>query len=88
MQLKKVRVNDIITAKYQMLQVPACPVGRRRGVRFNTLKGTFGTATKAFDSLACSIRMNGLLCPPSATSKGSKYVLAFGHRRLEVENAL
>jgi len=26
--------------------------------------------------------MNGLLCPPSATSKGGKYVLAFGHRRL------
>ncbi|MCD6311632.1 MAG: ParB/RepB/Spo0J family partition protein [Elusimicrobia bacterium] len=67
MQLKKIRVNDIITAKYQM--------------RFNT-------ATKDIDSLARSIRMNGLLCPPSATSKGSKFVLAFGHRRLEAVKKL
>jgi len=61
MQLKKVRVNDIITGKYQM--------------RFNTAK-------KDIDGLARSIKMNGLLCPPSATRKGSKYILAFGHRRL------
>ncbi|MFH1957225.1 MAG: ParB/RepB/Spo0J family partition protein, partial [bacterium] len=67
MQLKKVRVNDIITAKYQM--------------RFNTAK-------KDIDSLVRSIRMNGLLCPPSATSKGSKYILAFGHRRLEAVKKL
>ncbi len=67
MQLKKVRIKDIITAKYQM--------------RFNT-------ATKDIDSLACSIKMNGLLCPPSATIKGSKYVLVFGHRRLEAVKQL
>jgi len=56
MQLKKVSVNDIITAKYQMLKV-------RRGVRFNTAK-----KEKDIDSLARSIKMNGLLCPPSACS--------------------
>ncbi len=67
MYLKKVRVNDIITAKYQM--------------RFNT-------ATKDIDSLALSIKMNGLLCPPSATIKGSKYILVFGHRRLEAVKQL
>ncbi len=67
MQLKKVSVNDIITAKYQM--------------RFNTAK-------KDIDSLARSIRMNGLLCPPSAARKGNKYVLAFGHRRLEAVKQL
>jgi len=54
MQIKKVSVNDIITAKYQM--------------RFNTLKGTFGIVKKALDSLARSIKMNGLLCPPSVTT--------------------
>jgi len=42
----------------------------------------FNNAKKDIDNLARSIKMNGLLCPPSATSKGSKYVLAFGHRRL------
>jgi len=67
MQLKKVSVNDIIAAKYQM--------------RFNT-------ATKDIDGLARSIKMNGLLCPPSATSKGSKYILVFGHRRLEAVKKL
>ena len=67
MQLKKVRVKDIITAKYQM--------------RFNTAK-------KDINSLTRSIKMNGLLCPPSVTTKGSKYVLAFGHRRLEAVKKL
>jgi len=67
MQLKKVSVNDIITAKYQM--------------RFNTAK-------KDIDGLARSIKMNGLLCPPSATSKGGKYILVFGHRRLEAVKKL
>jgi len=42
----------------------------------------FNTATKDIDSLANSIKINGLLCPPAATTKGSKYILAFGHRRL------
>jgi len=42
----------------------------------------FNTATKALDSLANSIKINGLLCPPAATRKGGKYILAFGHRRL------
>jgi len=74
MQLKKVSVNDIIAGKYQMLKM-------RRGVRFNTI-------TKDIDSLARSIKMNGLLCPPSATSKGGKYVLVFGHRRLEAVKKL
>jgi len=67
MQLKKVSVKDIITAKYQM--------------RFNT-------ATKDIDSLARSIKMNGLLCPPSAIHQGSKYILVFGHRRLEAVKQL
>jgi len=67
MQIKKVRVNDIITGKYQM--------------RFNTAK-------KDIDNLARSIKMNGLLCPPAATRKGSKYVLAFGHRRLQAVKKL
>ena len=67
MQFKKVKVNDIITAKYQM--------------RFNTAK-------KDIDSLAHSIRMNGLLCPPSATNKGDKYVLVFGHRRFQAVKKL
>jgi len=48
----------------------------------------FSTATKDIDSLALSIKMNGLLCPPSATIKGSKYVLVFGHRRLEAVKQL
>ncbi|MFH1957536.1 MAG: ParB/RepB/Spo0J family partition protein [bacterium] len=67
MQIKKISVNDIITAKYQM--------------RFNTAK-------KDIDSLARSIKMNGLLCPPAATRQGSKYILAFGHRRLEAVKKL
>jgi len=48
----------------------------------------FNTATKDIDGLARSIKMNGLLCPPSATSKGGKYVLVFGHRRLEAVKKL
>jgi len=48
----------------------------------------FNTAKKDIDSLARSIKMNGLLCPPSVTTKGSKYVLAFGHRRFEAVKKL
>jgi len=42
----------------------------------------FNTAKKDIDSLARSIKMNGLLCPPAATQQGSKYIIVFGHRRL------
>jgi ParB family chromosome partitioning protein len=48
----------------------------------------FKTETKDIDSLARSIQANGLLCPPSATLKGKKYLLVFGHRRLEAVKKL
>ncbi|MCD6310902.1 MAG: ParB/RepB/Spo0J family partition protein [Elusimicrobia bacterium] len=67
MRLKKVSVNDIITAEYQM--------------RFKTIN-------KEIDSLARSIHINGLLCPPSVTIKKNKFVLVFGHRRLEAVKKL
>ncbi len=43
----------------------------------------FKSGKMDIEDLAKSIKINGLLCPPSVSSKGKKYVLVFGHRRFE-----
>ena len=48
----------------------------------------FKTIKKDIQSLARSIQVNGLLCPPAVTIKGKKVVLVFGHRRLEAVKKL